>query len=218
MKQLTTYITAIFFSQVSFGQNQLVPNQYVAIQEVTGDLDKDGINEKVVVYNISDKENEIEGIDREVIIFKKKKENWVIWHRSLNAVGNSKDGGMMGDPFEEIEIKNGILLISESGGSSWKWGHVDKYRYQNKQFELIGYTSENGKLCEYWQTFDYNLITGKILVTKKYERCDEDESQVVYKTEKENFSYKLQKKITLANRKKEEVKIVTPRYKLELYL
>lgn len=41
---------------------------------------------------------------------------------------------MMGDPFGEIEIKNGILLVSQNGGSSWKWGHTDKYRYQDENF------------------------------------------------------------------------------------
>ena len=218
MAKLIALITTFFLSQATLAQSGQVPKHYVPIREVSGDLDKDRINEKVVVYNISDKEDEIEGVDREVIIFKRKKEKWVIWHRSLHAVGNSRDGGMMGDPFEEIEIKNGILLISESGGSSWKWGHTDKYRYQNKQFELIGYTSHVGKPCEYWQTFDYNVITGRISVKKEHESCNDDESQVIYKTENENFNHKLQKKITLTNRKKEEVKIVTPRYKLDLYL
>lgn len=181
-------------------------------------MDKDGTDEKIVVYNVSDKKDEINGVDREVIIFKKAKEKWVIWHRSVNAVGNSKDGGMMGDPFEDIEIKNGILLIHQSGGSSWKWGHTDKYRYQNNQLELIGYTSNYGKLCEYWENFDFNLMTGRIVVSKEYEKCDTEESQVVYKRENEQFSHRLKKKITLANRNKTELKIITPKYRHEFYL
>ena len=62
-------------------------------------------------------------------------------------------------------------------------------------------------------------MTGKINVSKEYEKCDEDdESQTVYKKENENFTYKLKNKLTLKNRKKEEVKIITPKYKHELYL
>ena len=126
---------------------------------------------------------------------------------------------MMGDPFEDVEIKNGILIISQAGGSSWKWGHSDKYRYQNNRFELIGYSSHYGKLCEYWEDFDFNLVTGKIILKKEYERCDDDgESNEVYKTEKETFTYKLKQKITLENRNKMEVKIISPKYKHDLYL
>jgi len=219
LKQIVMLQTILVLFQVSFGQQDIIPKQYQSIKEVYGDLDKDGIQEKVVVYNMSDKEDEINGIDREVVIFKKDKGNWKIWERSTSAVGNSQDGGMMGDPFEDIEIKNGILLISQSGGSSWKWGHTDKYRYQNNNFELIGYTSNFGKLCEYWVSVDFNVMTGKINVSKEYEKCDEDdESQTVYKKENENFTYKLKNKLTLKNRKKEEVKIITPKYKHELYL
>ena len=112
-----------------------------------------------------------------------------------------------------------MLLISESGGSSWKWGHTDKYRFQNNSFELIGYTSHYGKLCEYWVTLDYNIVTGKINVQKEYEKCENDDGdQVVYKKENEDFQYKLKKKILLENRKQAEVKIISPKYKHELYL
>lgn len=167
MKQLLTIITAFAIFHTSFGQDHLIPSKYQPIKEVYGDLDKDTISEKVVVYNMSNQEDEINGVDREVIIFKKDKEKWVIWQRSTTAVGNSKDGGMMGDPFEDIEIRNGVLLISQSGGSSWKWGHTDKYRYQNHTFELIGYTSNYGKPCEYWAGVDFNIMTGKIIVNKE---------------------------------------------------
>lgn len=56
---------------------------------------------------------------------------------------------MMEDPYGEITIEKGILSISQNGGSSWKWGFTDKYRFQNNKFELISYTSNYGKLCEY---------------------------------------------------------------------
>ena len=217
MKKVTICIATLILWHASVAQDTLIPKKYLAIKEIVGDLNNDDIEERVVVYDMNNKEDETEGTDREIIIFKKQFDRWVIWHRSKNAIGNSKDGGMMGDPFEDIEIKNGILLIRESGGSSWKWGHTDKYRYQNNAFELIGYTSNYGKPCEYWENFDFNLTTGKIFIEKEYEKCD-DQEQVVYKTQKENFPYKLKNKITLENRKKNEVKIVSPKYKHELYL
>lgn len=217
MKQIIAILISFLTYQMSFAQESTIPKQYQPIKEVLGDLNKDGINEKVVVYNMTDKEDDINGINREVIIFRKDKDKWVVWQRSANAVGNSKDGGMMGDPFEDIEIKNGVLLIDQSGGSSWKWAHTDKYRYRNNQFELIGYTSHYGKPCEYWVDVDFNVMTGQFNVSKEYEKCG-DTGQEVYKTQNERFTHKLKEKITLNNRNKTEVKIISPKYKHELYL
>ena len=215
-KHLLLLFFVLFIFTHSFGQENIIPKEYRSIKEIYGDLNKDSVDEKVVVYNVSDTEDEDEGIDREIVIFKKEDKNWKIWHRSKTAIGNSKDGGMMGDPFEDIEIKNGILLISQSGGSSWKWRHIDKYRFQNNDFELIGYVSNAGKACEYWEDVDYNISIGKIIIKKEYEDCDK--AQEIYKKENEEFIYKLKNKITLENRDKDEIKIVSPKYKHEIYL
>ena len=215
MKQSILLLSFFFISGGAFGQDS-VPVPYHKIREVLGDLDRDGIAEKIVVYNKSD-EDEANGVDREVIIFKSSGKGWNIWQRSSTAVGNSRGGGMMGDPFEDIEVKNGILFISQSGGSSWKWSHVDKYRFQNKQLELIGYSSFYGKLCEYWTSVDYNLSTGKVEYKKEYEKC-EDESSEVYKKEEESFTHRLSSKVTFQSRKRSELKIITPKFKDEFYL
>lgn len=219
MKLVFTTIILICLIQFSKAQSNLVPKQYKVINEATGDLDKDGIAEKAVVYNMSQPpDDDEEGINRELIIYKKQKDKWIIWHRSTTAIGNSKGGGMMGDPFESIEINKGILLVYQSGGSSWKWNTTDKYRFQNNRFELIGYKSYYGKLCEYWLLFEYNISTQTVFCKKEYEVCDEKGDQVISKTETEKFTYKLKQPITLQNRNKEEIKIESLKYKFELYL
>lgn len=193
------------------------PNDYVLVDTAMGDLDKDSIAELVAVYNTrKDSGENIDDIPRALIIYKKQQQRWVIWKQSDQALYSSRGGGMMGDPFEDMEIKNGLLLISQSGGSSWKWGHTDKYRYRGGEFYLIGYTSNYGKPCEYWKNIDYNLSTGKMIVTKEYEAC-EDQDQKIYKTENETL-IKKNLKITLAKRSDQEIKIVTPKYKHEIYI
>jgi hypothetical protein len=219
MKRIISLLISIYVFQFAKAQSNLVPKEYKVINEATGDLDKDGIAEKAVVYNMSQPQDDDEdAINRELIIYKKQKDKWIIWHRSTTAIGNSKDGSMMGDPFESIEISKGILLVYQSGGSSWKWNTTDKYRFQNNRFELIGYKSYYGKLCEYWQLFEYNVSTGTIFCKKEYETCDENDDQVISKTETEKFTYKLNQPITLQNRNKEAIKIKSLKYKFDLYL
>ncbi|AIZ42455.1 hypothetical protein [Cellulophaga baltica] len=199
----------------SYGQKLPIPDNYSVVDSVSGDLDKDSIAELVVAYNTGP-ENEIDGIPRELIVYKLKNNKWTEWKKSGQALYGSKDGGMMGDPFGEIEIKNGILLISQNGGSSWKWGFTDKYRFQNGEFYLIGYSSIAGKLCEYWKDVDFNLSTGKMIIKKEYEEC-ETEEQEIYKRENETL-FENGLKITIQNRQEREIKITTPKYGYEIYI
>jgi hypothetical protein len=200
---------------ISYGQELLIPDNYTIVDSVSGDLDKDSIAELAVVYNVGP-ENEIDGVPRELIIYKLKNNKWAEWKKSDQALYGSKDGGMMGDPFGEIEIKNGSILISQNGGSSWKWGFTDKYRFQDGAFYLIGYSSIAGKLCEYWKEVDFNLSTGKMIIKKQYEEC-ETEEQEIYKRENETF-FEKGLKITMQNRQEREIKITTPEYGHKIYI
>lgn len=211
--KLPIVLILLLFSTFSFGQEIVIPNGYELISELVGDLDKDGVCEKVVVFDTPEPTEY--GNVREIQVLKYSKKNWVVWKKSRNAILKSKEGGVMGDPYERISIENGILIICFSGGSSWKWFYKDKYRFQNSEFELIGYSGSYGKFCEYWANFDFNISTGKISYKKEFEDCEKD--QEIYKTEEEVFIYK-GVTINLTNRNLEKVKIISPKYKQDLYL
>ena len=213
----TTLVIIIFSSCLTiFGQDIPIPENYVILDTVSGDLDNDGKKELVVAYNTTQEDESYKNIPRELRIYKMQDGKWTVWKKSHQALLASRDGGMMGDPFEKIEIKNGILHISHYGGSSWKWGHTDKYRYQDGEFYLIGYSSISGKFCEYWTDVDFNLSTGKMVVKKEYEDCETSEPEI-YKRENET-AYEKGIKITLQNRNKKAIKIVTPKYKHEIHI
>lgn len=211
-------LIALSFSYVAYGQTVPAPENYRVIESVSGDLDKDSIKELVVTYTIGKETTDYESLPRELIVYKMKGNVWIVWKRSKQALYGSRDGGMMGDPYGGVEIKNGVLEVSQNGGSSWKWGHTDKYRYQDNDFYLIGYSSDYGKICEEWTSVDFNLSTGKVIVEKEYQTCDDtDEQQKVYKTETETM-YKKGLKITLEKRNQEEIKLVTANYRHEIYI
>lgn len=194
------------------GQEIPVADNYSIVDTATGDLDKDSIKELVVAYNMGPN-SDVEPVSRELIIYKLRNNKWVEWKKSLEALYGSLGGGMSGDPFEDMEIKNGLLLISQNGGSSWKWGFTDKYRFQNGDFYLVGYTSHDGKPCEHWREVDFNLSTGKLIVTKEYEECETE--QKIYKRENETF-FEKGLKITLQHRQEKKINITTPKYKHEI--
>lgn len=201
-------IILIFTGLFSFGQELPVPNGYEIIRETTGDLDKDGINEKVVIYNTAD--STVWGIVREIQILKLSKGTWTEWKKSRNALMNGEDSEPY-DLLSIVKIENGILVIGHEGGHIGKWHYTDKYRFQNNQFELIGHTSYFAQICEFITDLDFNISTGKIKYKNEFVDCE----LKIYKTENETF-YKKNVKINLNNRNSKQVEIISPKYKHDL--
>ncbi len=168
-----------------------------ALAYAKGDLDKDSIKELAVVNNVN-KSND-DGTKRELIIYKNKNGVWMEWYKSSTAIMGDADGGVMGDPFEDIAINNNVLSISHWGGSSWMWGYDHKFRYQNNEMELIGVTSTFGKRCEEEEEFDFNVSTGHINYTNKVFTCDDEGNEKEEKEEKIKFTYTLDPKPVLKN-------------------
>lgn len=210
MRNTVCFLLAIF-STYCYAQKEFQPAGSEIIQTVDGDLDSDGIPEKVMIYNTQDLTDS--GNIREIQILKKVNGKWTILEKSRNAVLGSKAGGMMGDPYQDTEINKGILMITQAGGSSWKWGYTDKYRLQNGRFELIGYASTYGKPEEYFSSVDFNLSTGQLNFEKEVENTAE------YGKSKKETYIKKGLKINLQNRhQKEQRKIMLPKTKEDVYL
>lgn len=208
----TTFcILSLVFGTFCFAQKEFQPKGSTIMETVDGDLDGDKIPEKVIIYNTKDSTDY--GTIREIQILKKVNGKWTVLEKSRNAVLKSGEGGMMGDPYQDTQIEKGILLITQAGGSSWKWGYTDKYRFQNGHFELIGHSSSSGKPEEYWTDVDFNLSTGQINFDKEVENTKE------YGSSKKEVFIKKGIKLNLQNRnEKERIEIVLPKTKEKVYL
>lgn len=205
------FFSFMVWSTFCFAQKEFQPAGSTVIETVDGDLDGDKIPEKVIIYNTKDEDDS--GHIREIQILKKANGKWSLIEKSRNAVMGSTAGGMMGDPYGETKIGKGILIISQSGGSSWKWDVTDKYRFQNGHFELIGTSTSAGRPGDYWKETDFNLSTGQLNYKKEVENTAE-----YGKSLKETYIEK-GLKINLQNRNLEKQrKIVLPKTKETVYL
>ena len=200
----------VFCETFGFALKEFQPKNSTIIEMIDGDLDGDKISEKIIVYDITSENL------REIQVLKKKNNKWLILEKSRNVILGSEDGGMMGDPFLFCKIDKGILITSHYGGSSWKWGFTDKYRFQNGHFELIGHSSEGGRPGDYWISTDFNLSTGKLVYKKEVENVFIPENG---KSESETF-IKKGIKINLKNRNVSDSKLrfKLPKTKKEIYL
>ncbi|RQM70062.1 hypothetical protein [Aeromonas enteropelogenes] len=165
------------------------------IGEAMGDLDKDGIDEKVIVLDTG-LDGEI-GTQRTLLIYKKKQDKWALWHSSQGPILDSAHGGMMGDPFISIDIQRGAIVIDHFGGSRHKWSYTHRYRFNNKAWYLIGATINYGAPCEGFFNFDFNVMTGKAIYKTYQDGCIDEEVASNFKTEQKEISVPVTKPIDM---------------------
>ena len=100
--------------------------------------------------------------------------------RSPSALLCKYCGGVFGDPFAGITIANNVLSIFHYGGSAWRWSIIDKFRFQNNGWFLIGETKNSYwdvKMCDKLDDFagteyeDINYVTGQYERKKISEDC-----------------------------------------------
>ena len=202
----------------SVQDNKFITNNAANIMgDVTGDLDKDGIAERVIVFE-TDRAGE-DGFERDLIVYKAENDVWTEWKKSSTAILGSEGGGMMGDPFQAVSIENGLIITEHFGGSSWKWNELDKYRFQDGEFYLIGHTSTYGKPCEYWSDVDYNLSTGDITYDFEIDDCEEEGYENMNGPNKsEKFNHKLEKLPSMENRSHGAIEFKTPKHAATIYI
>ena len=161
-----------------------IPSKVVG--EAYGDLDHDGIPEKIVVLDTG-LEGDF-GTERYLLIYKKFKEKWTLWHSSQGAVLDSAHGGMMGDPFEGIEISNGRIVIRHAGGSRQQWNYTHSYQLENGVWKLMAATINYVVPCEGILNFDYNLSSGKVLYQELKDVCPAENVDTDWKDTKKEVS------------------------------
>ena len=154
--------------------NEFIPVGWKLNYKVQGDLNNDklidvaAVIEQDIKYSQGD---EIAPVRMLIIAFKQKNNTYSLSYTSTKATLKANEGGVFGDPFYEgLKYSNGSLLINFYGGSNDRWGLTYRFRFQNKGWYLIGATilalnAGSGK-----ETInDYNLLTGKMIISKGQE-------------------------------------------------
>lgn len=180
-KKIDAFNTAVesgdFSRSISLKQSNALKNftpEFWTVKETAyGDLDGDGDEDAAIVYETPMGEED-SGYDQYLAIFKKNDAgSWQIWHQTSAPLLSTEGGGMMGNPFDGIEIERKAIVIHHFGGSRDKWNYTHRYRFQDNDWYLIGATAGFGAPCYDFTTFDYNVMTGNIVVDVTYETCEE---------------------------------------------
>ncbi len=164
MKIFISLLTTLLFSPLlSNGQRTdesltvFLPKGHVIFEKIYGDLNKDGLEDCVIITKGTDKSKVIKNrfdeiVDRNrrgiVVLFQSKEGYKKVLTNNQAFSSENEDGGVYFPPELSTSIKNGILYFHYSHGRYGYWKYT--FRYQNDDFELIGFdsTSSHGPVID----------------------------------------------------------------------
>lgn len=167
-----------------------VPPGYTKVLETKGDLDKDGVEEVVVVYDDT-KKSEGVGFKRHLYILKKVNGTLKLWKTNNTVLWDSKDCGFCADAGINLslKIKNYTLITEQTFWHSTRHTSIFRniFRYQNNNWFLIGSTYNDRYNCGYDYTYDINFSTKQVHITYDDEDCEDGSEH--QPARQKNFKY-----------------------------
>jgi len=177
--------------------DDFIPQNWQVIITEKGDLNKDNIDDAVVVIEDTNPENFIpnDGFGTDtlninprilLVLFKEKNGDYKLITKNKNGFipsENEEDSPCLADPLEEgIEIEKGVLKIQLtywlSCGSYYTSTKKYTFRYQKEHFELIGFDSGEFSRASGEETkLSVNFSTKRMSVTNGGNMFEEDDDK-----------------------------------------
>ncbi|RYG07941.1 MAG: hypothetical protein EOO07_26485, partial [Chitinophagaceae bacterium] len=130
---------------------QLTPNNWTVIETANGDLNNDGADDLAVIFEsnkITDETRTYGDNNTEIIketqkprilaLFFKDKSSGA-YHLSIqnnDFILRSQEGGKLGDPLNQIGIKDQQLYLRFQGGAEWRWEMGYTFKFENRDWFL----------------------------------------------------------------------------------
>ncbi len=153
--------------------SDFVPAGYVVEEEIRGDLNKDNQADYVLIIKNTDKSKFVKDkyrgvLDRNrrglIIAFKNQNQFELALENRNCFSSENEDGGAYYAPELYVSVNKGNLEINYAHGRYGYWTY--KFRYQNSNFELIGYDSSEDRGPVVERSVSINLISKKIRIRK----------------------------------------------------
>lgn len=170
-----------------------IPAGYKIFQEIHGDLNKDGLEDCVVIIKGTKKENiitdEYRGkLDRNrrgIIVLFKGDSNYIQAVKNYDCFSSeNEDGGVYFAPELDVSIEKRKLYVHYGHGRYGYWTYT--FRFQNANLELIGYDSSDNYGPVVNSETSINFLTKK-KVTKTNTNENAESGDEVFEETKENI-------------------------------
>ncbi len=146
---------------------EVIPSGYAILDSASGDLNLDQYSDLILIL----KKNNEDSSDAEnpgrrplLILLGQEDKSYKLVTKSDNAVYCSTCGGTMGDPYQDLVIKNGSFSMYFYGGSAWRWSRSLTFKYSKKENDWLLSEDKN----ESFHTTDPNNFTSKTKTSKDF--------------------------------------------------
>ena len=160
--------------------SDFIPTGYSEFEKHFGDLNKDGLNDCVLIIKNTDTANIVTNrfdkkVDRNrrgIIVLFKNKKGYQLADINFDCFSSeNEDGGVYFPPELGIEIKNNKLYFLYGHGRYGYWKYT--FRFQKSNFELIGYDSSSDRGPITMSETSINFLTRKKLIKENINKNDE---------------------------------------------
>lgn len=143
-----------------------IPKGYAVLNFTKGDLNRDKIEDAILILKRDNESIEMEDAPRRPLFILIGEKNGAYKKAAENntTVLTIQDGGVMGDPFEGVTIKNGYFSVEHYGGSAWRWTHIVTYKYDKKK--KTWFLHKDGG--ESFHSADPEKVESKVLTVKDF--------------------------------------------------
>jgi len=194
MKNLLIII-AIFFPSIVYGQTKqekepsdFLPTGYVIFEKIDGDLNKDSLVDCVLIIKGTDKSKiikdeyrgELDRNRRGIIVLFNRNSHYELAVKNNDCFSSeNEDGGVYYAPELTLEIYKGNLKILYGHGRYGYWSYT--FRFQNNDFELIGYDLSANRGPVVNKTISINFLTKKKQINENINQNAEVDGDEVFK-------------------------------------
>lgn len=164
-----------------------LPKGYKLFEKLQGNLNGDDLPDYVLIIKETKKENVVvnrfdKKVDRNrrgVMIYLTNERDTVLVTKNLNCFSSeNEDGGVYFPPQLSIDIEKGKLYIHYDHGRYGHWKYT--FRYQNSDFELIGYDSSDNYGPIINRETSINFLTKKKLTRENVNQNTEKSGDEVF--------------------------------------
>jgi hypothetical protein len=168
-----------------------IPKGYVITEKIHGDLNKDHLEDCIIIIKGTDKKRvikdknlgELDRNRRGIIVLLKAKNGYVLAAKNYDCFSSeNEDGGVYFAPELDISIKAGNLYIHYAHGRYGYWEYT--FRYQHADFEFIGYDDSDNRGPVVNSETSINYLTKKKIVKENTNANAETDGEEVFKTTK----------------------------------
>jgi len=151
--------------------SDFIPKGYVEFHTFNGNLNKDGLEDCVLIIKKTDPNNVVinrfdKTVDRNrrgIIVLLKNENGYQLADKNYDCFSSeNEDGGVYYAPEFRIDFQRGNLVLHYDHGRYGFWKYI--FRFQNSTFKLIGFESSSNRGPIINRETSINFLTQKKLI------------------------------------------------------